>query len=186
MADDSKRFYPAYRPGADSHSPWLYGCNHLRQHSGGMVDTAVNNGSCDYSALDAAERRMAQMAKPESAWTPAVTHFAAFILGGVALLLSLNYFGADSSTIHREEVTVVSKETHKRHHSRRVGRRRYTTGEPYYVYDLNLRFPTAAQIYPRRSRAIQPHTHRRHTHAADGEGLTGMACDNAVVRGERC
>lgn len=78
--------------------------------------------------------------KPESAWTPAVTHFAAFILGGVALLLSLNYFGADSSTIHREEVTVVSKETHKRHHSRRVGRRRYTTGEPYYVYDLNLRF----------------------------------------------
>lgn len=76
----------------------------------------------------------------ESGWTPAVTHFAAFILGGCTLLLALNYFGADSSTIHREEVTVVSKETHKRHHSRRVGRRRYTTGEPYYVYDLNLQF----------------------------------------------
>lgn len=76
----------------------------------------------------------------ESGWTPPVTHFAAFILGGCALLLALNYFGADDSTIHREEATVVSKTSHKRHHSRRVGRRRYTTGEPYYVYDLNLRF----------------------------------------------
>lgn len=76
----------------------------------------------------------------ESGWTPPVTHFAAFILGGCALLLALNYFCADDSTIHREDATVVSKETHKRHHSRRVGRRRYTTGEPYYVYDLNLQF----------------------------------------------
>lgn len=76
----------------------------------------------------------------ESLWGPLAAHFAAIILVGSTLLLSANYFCADDSTIHREDATVVSKETHKRHHSRRVGRRRYTTGEPYYVYDLNLQF----------------------------------------------
>lgn len=76
----------------------------------------------------------------EYVWGPLAAHFAAIILVGSTLLLSANYFCADDSTIHREDATVVSKETHKRHHSRRVGRRRYTTGEPYYVYDLNLRF----------------------------------------------
>lgn len=76
----------------------------------------------------------------EYVWGPLAAHFAAIILVGSTLLLSANYFCADDSTIHREDATVVSKETHKRHHSRRIGRRRYTTGEPYYVYDLNLQF----------------------------------------------
>ena len=72
----------------------------------------------------------------EYVWGPLAAHFAAIILVGSTLLLSANYFCADDSTIHREDATVVSKETHKRHHSRRIGRRRYTTG----VYDLNLQF----------------------------------------------
>lgn len=76
----------------------------------------------------------------ESLWGPLAAHSAAVVFAGFTILLAANYFGADDSTIHREEATVVSKESHKRHHSRRVGRRRYTTGQPYYVYDLNLRF----------------------------------------------
>ena len=82
----------------------------------------------------------------EYVWGPLAAHFAAIILVGSTLLLSANYFCADDSTIHREDATVVSKETHKRHHSRRIGRRRYTTGEPYYVYDLNLQFATVAPL----------------------------------------
>lgn len=54
---------------------------------------------------------------------------------------SINYFGADESSSRTEQVEIAALHKEKRHHSRRVGRRRYTTGQPYYVYKMDVRLP---------------------------------------------
>ncbi len=53
---------------------------------------------------------------------------------------AVNYFFADDTTIHPEQVTVERKYREKRNRTRRVGRRSYTTGEVYYEYYMEIRF----------------------------------------------
>lgn len=68
-----------------------------------------------------------------------IGHFAAatgfFLLG----ILALNYLFPREATRHTERAVVERKVQETRHHSRRVGRRRYVQGDPYYVYFAELR-----------------------------------------------
>lgn len=61
------------------------------------------------------------------------------------LVLGLNYWCADDSTLHKEQVTVEKRLREKHYHSQRVGRNRYRRGNPYYKYYLNVRFENGRQ-----------------------------------------
>lgn len=51
-----------------------------------------------------------------------------------------NFVFSDKETLHKEKVSVVRVYREKRHHSKRVGRRYYAQGTPYYVYYMEVRF----------------------------------------------
>ena len=58
-----------------------------------------------------------------------------FLLG----VFALNYCFPRESTRHTERAVIERKLREKRHHTKRVGTRRYVQGEPYYVYYAELR-----------------------------------------------
>lgn len=72
-------------------------------------------------------------------------HF--IVMTGVALLLVLgiNKWGADDSTLHPEQVTVEKRMRETHHHTQRVGRRHYRQGTPYYKYFFLVRFENGRQ-----------------------------------------
>lgn len=55
------------------------------------------------------------------------------------ILLGINYFGADDSTLHEERVALLSRHSEKHYRQRRVGRNRYVRGDPYYQYYMTVR-----------------------------------------------
>ncbi len=55
-------------------------------------------------------------------------------------IYGLNFCFSDKDTSETQQVTVESKYTKTRHHQKRVSRRVYTQGSPYYVYYFRLRF----------------------------------------------
>lgn len=59
----------------------------------------------------------------------------------MALILGVNYFKRDTSeteTVHAEIIKIYSE---TRHRTKRVARNRYTRGEPYKVYFMDVRLP---------------------------------------------
>ena len=63
----------------------------------------------------------------------------------MALILGVNYFcrdKSDSVTV-RAEITNIYSET--RHRMKRTARNRYTRGEPYHVYFMNVRLPDGSE-----------------------------------------
>lgn len=68
---------------------------------------------------------------------------AVVLLAGFGMIigfLGLHYFIASRSTPELVEATVCRKYIKTRHHTRRINRRVYTTGEPYNVYYFELEF----------------------------------------------
>lgn len=64
------------------------------------------------------------------------------VVGAIAsfAIIGGNYFFADDSTAHIENVAVVGKYREKHYKSRRVSRRVYTRGAPYYTYHVTVEF----------------------------------------------
>ena len=71
----------------------------------------------------------------------------------MAFILGVNYFGRDASdsVTVRGEVVKVYSET--RHRMKRVARNRYTRGEPYQVYFMDVRLPDGREC--KRSISLQ-------------------------------
>jgi len=67
-----------------------------------------------------------------------VVFFTVFLSG---LLIGLNFMLTDFSSLPEVKAEVVDKYSETHYRSRRVGRNRYTRGEPYKVYYLDLRLP---------------------------------------------
>lgn len=73
----------------------------------------------------------------------AVNYICSLVMATGVLLAAFfgcNYMYADSSSLHKESVSVERKFSKKHHRTRRVGRRTYTTGESYYTYHVEVRF----------------------------------------------
>lgn len=71
----------------------------------------------------------------------------------LSLILGVNYFGrntSDSVTVRAEVVKVYSE---TRHRMKRVSRNRYTQGEPYKVYFMDVRLPDGREC--KRSVSLQ-------------------------------
>lgn len=73
-------------------------------------------------------------------WILAVGHFISMTGLMLLLVLAINKWGADHSTIHTEQVTVAERVRETHYHTQRVGRRHYRQGTPYYKYYLMLEF----------------------------------------------
>lgn len=73
-------------------------------------------------------------------WILAVGHFIAMTGVMLLLILGINKWGADHSTLHAEQVTVVERVRETHYRTQRVGRRHYRQGSPYYKYFLMLEF----------------------------------------------
>lgn len=56
-------------------------------------------------------------------------------------LLLVNMLGADTQSRGYVDATVSQKVRKTKHHTKRVGRRTYTTGREYYVFEATLRLP---------------------------------------------
>lgn len=80
-----------------------------------------------------------------SVWILLLAHIV--IAGGVALLLilGLNAWCADDTTLHSEQVTVTERIRETHHHTQRAGRRHYRQGSPYYKYYLMVEFSDGRQ-----------------------------------------
>lgn len=76
-------------------------------------------------------------------------HMVVFTIVVAAALLMGNYFGSDFSAFQEEKVVVDQKIRKTRHHTKRVSRRVYTYGTPYYVYYVDIALPdgTRKEIY---------------------------------------
>lgn len=92
----------------------------------------------------------------------------------LALILGVNYFGrntSDSVTVRAEVVKVYSE---TRHRMKRVARNRYTQGEPYKVYFMDVRLPDGREC--KRSVSLQRYNHYarsnfRHRESPDSVNL---------------
>lgn len=73
-------------------------------------------------------------------WLRCLIHFVFFTVGAACVVLGGNFIGADDATLHEEQVSVERKYREKHYRSRRVGRGRYVKGEPYYTYNIEVRF----------------------------------------------
>ncbi len=73
--------------------------------------------------------------------------FSVVAVGCIAMcaLLVINYNGATFSKQTEVKAEIVEKVRKTKHHTRRVGRRTYTTGQVYYVYELSLSLPDGRQ-----------------------------------------
>ncbi len=61
---------------------------------------------------------------------------------------SVNYWLSREDTSHQEKAVVVRKYTEKHYRTKRVARNRYTRGEPYNQYYIELQYP-AGDIKPK-------------------------------------
>lgn len=66
------------------------------------------------------------------------------VAGGAALLW--NSFGADEKNMEEREVIVERKIIKTRHKTQTTGRHTYSTGAPYHVYYLELKFPDGRKM----------------------------------------
>lgn len=104
----------------------------------------------------------------------------------MALILGVNYFGRDTSdsvTVRAEVVRVYSE---TRHHMKRVARNRYTRGEPYKVYYMDVRLPDGREC--KRSISLQRYNrfarsnYRRHQRPDSVDlHLTKGALDMTII-----
>lgn len=76
-------------------------------------------------------------------------HWACSLVADTALfmcaLLFVNMQGATSQDTDYSKATVSERVQKTKHHTRRVGRRTYTTGSVYYVYEVTLRLDDGRQ-----------------------------------------
>lgn len=68
-------------------------------------------------------------------------HFAGATGLWLLLILGLNSWCADKSSLHTEQATVVGHFREKRYHTQRVTRKVYRRGQPYYEYIVRMQFP---------------------------------------------
>lgn len=61
------------------------------------------------------------------------------------IVLGVNSWFADDSSLHTEQATVVGHYREKHYRSQRVGRRTYRRGNPYYEYIVRLQFPAGRE-----------------------------------------
>lgn len=73
-------------------------------------------------------------------WINALYGFAVVGALSAFAIIGGNYYMADESTAHTEEVKVVDKYREKHYKSRRVSRRVYTRGAPYWTYHVTVEF----------------------------------------------
>ncbi len=73
-------------------------------------------------------------------WINALYGFAVVGALSAFAIIGGNYYMADESTAHTEEVEVVDKYREKHYKSRRVSRRVYTRGAPYWTYHVTVEF----------------------------------------------
>lgn len=76
----------------------------------------------------------------ESVVWNALLHIVALSALLSAVILSVNYFCARNENFISEKVIVEEKIRKTEYTSRRISRRVYTRGNPYYVYEVELRF----------------------------------------------
>ncbi len=81
-----------------------------------------------------------KITETENFWINYICHIVASTGIVTTLLLGCNYYFADADTLHTETVTIERKYTKTRHRSKRVGRRYTTSGEPYKVYYMEIKF----------------------------------------------
>lgn len=74
-----------------------------------------------------------------------ICHTILFTILFTALFYILNYTCADRGASYTETVTITAKQTSVHYHSRRVGRNRYTKGEPYNVYNIKIQFKDSTE-----------------------------------------
>lgn len=73
-------------------------------------------------------------------WINALYGFAVVGALSAFAIIGGNYYMADESTAHTEEVKVVDKYREKHYKSRRVSRMVYTRGAPYWTYHVTVEF----------------------------------------------
>ena len=68
---------------------------------------------------------------------------ATIILTGIfsGLFFSTNFIFSNPETAHTERAVIERKYSEKHYRTKRVSRNRYTRGEPYYEYYLEMRYP---------------------------------------------
>lgn len=69
-----------------------------------------------------------------------VCHTILFTILLTSLFYIINYTCADRDASYTENAAITAKHSSVHYHSRRVGRNRYTKGEPYNVYDIKIQF----------------------------------------------
>ncbi len=72
-------------------------------------------------------------------WLCGVLHVVFFTVFLSGLLIGLNFMLTDFSALPEVKAEVVDKYSETHYRSRRVGRNRYTRGEPYKVYKVQFR-----------------------------------------------
>lgn len=78
-------------------------------------------------------------------WPNALYGFAVVGMVSAFAIIGGNYYMADESTSHPEAVEVVAKYREKHYKSRRVSRRVYTRGAPYWTYHVTVEFADGRQ-----------------------------------------
>lgn len=80
-------------------------------------------------------------------------HMVVFTIVAAAALLMGNYYGSDFSSFQEEKVIVNQKIRKTRYQTKRISRRVYTRGAPYYVYYVDITLPdgTPKEIYVNRN-----------------------------------
>ena len=105
-------------------------------------------------------------------------HMVVFTIVAAAALLMGNYYGSDFSSFQEEKVIVNQKIRKTRYQTKRISRRVYTRGAPYYVYYVDITLPdgTPKEIYVNRNVYNKAHveTPPRSVWAA-GPSLSGLS-----------
>lgn len=80
-------------------------------------------------------------------------HMVVFTIVAAAALLMGNYYGSDFSSFQEEKVIVNQKIRKTRYQTKRISRRVYTRGAPYYVHYVDITLPggTRKEIFVNRN-----------------------------------
>lgn len=84
--------------------------------------------------------KWSRLTASSSRWFNYMCHVAVMTSVWIFAVLGCNYLFADNSTAHTERAVVVDKTRETHYKSRRMSRRVYTQGAPYYVYVLTVQF----------------------------------------------
>lgn len=84
--------------------------------------------------------KWSRLTATSSRWLNYLCHVAVATSVWIFAVIGGNYLFADATTAHQERVVVEDKTRETHHKTRRVSRRVYTQGAPYYVYVLTVRF----------------------------------------------